>query len=410
MKRTLKALLYLFLSAFLFFSGVLLEVSPAKVIDQIKKDVDDTFQDDNAKDTDLILDDVDQDVNEQDDTSDVVEKQDTFYEYYYTVLDEQNKLKYSMLEKAVSRMEKSVVIPDITSDEIGVLYQYVHNDHPEFFWMENNYSYRTLGNDVEVLIKYTCTEKEKEKRETVINQQVNEILAGMPMDSGDYEKIKYVFETLVDMTSYDLNAPDNQNIYSVFGNWVTVCAGYAKATQHLLNQAGIECIYVTGDAGEYHAWNIVKCDGNYYYVDTTWGDPLYQEIQGVESQYKRVAYEYLCCPESLLFRTHTPDAVLNLPKCEDSSLEYYRLAGRYFESYDRSQMIELLKNDYLQGVKHTELQYGSKDVFDQAHADFNDAFQEFSTQVSNETGKDVSEIQCMYGGNDVTAVFTVDWK
>ena len=121
------------------------------------------------------------------------------------------------------------------------------------------------------------------------------------MGGDEYEKIKYVFETIVDQTDYDLSAPDNQNIYSVFGNWTSVCAGYAKASKYLLDQLGVECIYVTGDAsGEAHAWNIVRCDGQYYCYDATWGDPLYQEGIGVEMD--TTSYEYLCCPDSMLSR------------------------------------------------------------------------------------------------------------
>ena len=81
---------------------------------------------------------------------------------------------------------------------------------------------------------------------------------------------------------YDESAPDNQNIYSIFVNRQSVCAGYSKATQYLLEQLGVFCTYVTGKTteGGNHAWNLVKCNGDYYYVDTTWGDPVFQQEEG----------------------------------------------------------------------------------------------------------------------------------
>ena len=86
------------------------------------------------------------------------------------------------------------------------------------------------------------------------------------------KKILYVYEKIVDEVDYDESAPDNQNIYSIFVNRQSVCAGYSKATQYLLEQLGVFCTYVTGKTteGGNHAWNLVKCNGDYYYVDTTW--------------------------------------------------------------------------------------------------------------------------------------------
>ena len=88
-----------------------------------------------------------------------------------------------------------------------------------------------------------------------------------------------MYDPVVDEVDYDESAPDNQNIYSIFVNRQSVCAGYSKATQYLLEQLGVFRTYVTGKTteGGNHAWNLVKCNGDYYYVDTTWGDPVFQQ-------------------------------------------------------------------------------------------------------------------------------------
>ena len=69
-----------------------------------------------------------------------------------------------------------------------------------------------------------------------------------------------------------MNAPMNQSAYSALVNGRTVCAGYARAFQYLMQRLGIPCYYCTGYAGEDHAWNIIKLGEDYYNVDVTWDD------------------------------------------------------------------------------------------------------------------------------------------
>ena len=49
---------------------------------------------------------------------------------------------------------------------------------------------------------------------------------------------------------YDDAAEDNQNICSVFIGKKSVCAGYSKAMQYLMEKQGLFCTYVTGEVTE----------------------------------------------------------------------------------------------------------------------------------------------------------------
>jgi len=71
---------------------------------------------------------------------------------------------------------------------------------------------------------------------------------------------------------YDLGAAMNQSAYSALVNGRSVCAGYSRAFQYLMQEAGIPCYYCTGYAGESHAWNIVGLEDGFYNVDVTWDD------------------------------------------------------------------------------------------------------------------------------------------
>ena len=110
-------------------------------------------------------------------------------------------------------------------------------------------------------------------------------LKGLDGNASEYDKIKYIFEYLVNTVDYNMEAPDNQNIYSALAGKASVCAGHSRAAQYLLQQTGIECIYVTGTIPGQgaHAWNIVKCGGQYYQMDVTFGDPVFLETESGEN-------------------------------------------------------------------------------------------------------------------------------
>ncbi len=74
------------------------------------------------------------------------------------------------------------------------------------------------------------------------------------------------------MVEYDENSDMNQSAYSALVLGRSVCAGYARSFQYLMQQLGIPCYYCTGTSGEDHAWNIIKLDQTYYNVDVTWDD------------------------------------------------------------------------------------------------------------------------------------------
>ena len=86
------------------------------------------------------------------------------------------------------------------------------------------------------------------------------------------EKETYVHDALMQLVEYDLDAPMNQSAYSALVGGRSVCAGYARAFQYLMQLLDIPCYYCTGFAGEDHAWNIVKIDDVYHNVDVTWDD------------------------------------------------------------------------------------------------------------------------------------------
>ena len=138
----------------------------------------------------------------------------------------------------------------------------------------------------------------------VKNQILNQI-AG----KNDIEKMRYIHDYLVDTIEYDQTFGE-KNIYNIYGALVSktcVCEGYAKASQYLLNEAGLENIIITGTATnsdgktENHAWNYVNIDEKWYAIDTTWDDPI---IVGGGKLTNTIRYRYFLKGSSTINKNH----------------------------------------------------------------------------------------------------------
>ena len=129
---------------------------------------------------------------------------------------------------------------------------------------------------------YATTEETNAKLH--IYELVDMITAGCV---SDLERIKAVHDWLVVNTAYDYDNYVLRNIpecsYGMEGAVLygkAVCQGYAEAFSYYMDVLGMENEMVTGTANNGnglwigHAWNKVKLDGNWYFIDVTWDDPL----------------------------------------------------------------------------------------------------------------------------------------
>lgn len=282
-------------------------------------------------------------------------------------LSEAEQLWYHDMERILGSFQEKVELSEAGIEEgldetdIDRIFQCVLNDHPELFYVEG-YSYTKYMRgerlvSVEFSGSYSTDLETAIARSEEILTAAAEILAGVDAGASDYEKVKYVYESLIQDTDYDLNAPDNQNIYSVFARHLSVCQGYAKATQYLLNRLGMECTLVLGtvETGEGHAWNLVKVDGEYYYLDTTWGDVSYRmedmpdSGEGASLSMPEINYDYLNVTTEEILRTHTIGGQVPMPLCTAVEANFYVREGAFFTSYDREQMEALFQRAVEEG-------------------------------------------------------------
>lgn len=304
-----------------------------------------------------------------------VGEQELAPKYYYNQIGEDDKKVYKEIVEGIKTNTEEIYVHSADADRANTIFQYVLKDFPEIFWCGGAIKSTTYDDEDAYTIvapDYIYSEEEKAGKKAEIETAVNTCLSGISSDASDYDKILYVYKYIVDTVDYEVDAPDNQNICSAFLNKKSVCAGYSRAAQYLLERLGVFCTYVTGitSANENHAWNLVKCNGDYYYVDVTWGDPVFQKTEG-ETQISDdfVSYDYMCCNDEQLFKTHTPDGDIPLPECTKMDANYYVVNGMYYAQYESEQILKEMNEVISKKGNPSVFKFSNNEIYSQASED-----------------------------------------
>lgn len=195
---------------------------------------------------------------------------------------------------------------------LGNVMEAIFNDNPELFWIETSYSYgySTRGTVVSITLQFNETVNNFKTSKDRFDQVVNTVVAQASKLSSDLEKEKYVYKYLMNTVVYNENSVLNQSAYSALVNGSSVCAGYSRAFQYIMQQLGIPSYLCTGYANNgNHAWNIVKINGGFHNVDLSWDD----SIGEAKNSY---SFEYFNIPDSQISSNHIRrDMSVGLPAC-----------------------------------------------------------------------------------------------
>ena len=145
------------------------------------------------------------------------------------------------------------------------------------------------------------------KQEKLVDEKAADIIKSLRLDGkSDRDKITAVYNYVYENVRYDKVHKKNPHYhlkstaYGALVNGCACCQGYSVLMYRLLREAGINARIITGnavrgDCTEYHAWNIVGLDGEYYNVDVTW-----------DSQNR--THEYFMKSDADFSKTHIRDA------------------------------------------------------------------------------------------------------
>lgn len=240
------------------------------------------------------------------------------YPYYQMLSENQQSVYRQIYANAQNLTEKFAPEKTVSASDVKIAFEAVIGDHPEMFWLETGYSSKYLANRqcVEIDLKYNSTADDLESAKQRFDAAAQNLITGAASLDSNYEKEKYVHDALASAVTYDLTADMNQSAYSALVNGKSVCAGYARAYQYLLQQLGIPCYYCTGYSGGDHAWNIVKLEDGYYNVDVTWDDAA------------AIRYDYFNKTDADFASTHVRQNLsVYLPACNGTAYRQENTTG-----------------------------------------------------------------------------------
>ncbi|RIJ69383.1 transglutaminase domain-containing protein [Rummeliibacillus sp. POC4] len=199
----------------------------------------------------------------------------------------------------------------LTMDEIKeALHAANQNDYVNGTRSYGQYGYSMKSGKfiVTVTMSYNHTKAQEEELTTAVKKIVADIIKP---NMTDVEKVKAVNDYVVTHTDYSKTGTKTSphSPYTIIKEGKGVCQAYALLTYRLLQEAGIENRYVTGYATESHAWNLVKLDGQWYHLDTTWNDVNFSNLKTSGEPYFKdyVYYKYFLISDASISANHTID-------------------------------------------------------------------------------------------------------
>ena len=140
-----------------------------------------------------------------------------------------------------------------------------------------------------------------EKASEIISDNINDSMT-------DYEKELAVHDYLISHCTYDDNHllvferhdENSVNPYGALINGKAICSGYTTSFKMFMDMLKIPCksIKASDKSGEDHAWNMVKINGEWYYVDVTWDDPV-PDYEG-----RLITHSYFNVTEDIMKKEH----------------------------------------------------------------------------------------------------------
>ena len=214
-------------------------------------------------------------------------------------------------------------------------------------------------------------------------QDIVDEIKVMVENKTEYEAELIIHNYIVQNCIYTIDTQNCNNLYGCLIEGKANCEGYSSAFMYLLRQVGIEATQVIGEI-KYnnetigHSWNLVKIDGEYYYVDVCWNDledtPEYADID----------YHYAFFNTTYKEMTGYKNVSKNLeylgeiPETKATALNYYKKSNLYANSLSEAEKIikEKLPIAISSNENYFVIKCNGKEVYNELLENITDIMQE----------------------------------
>lgn len=268
--------------------------------------------------------------------------------FYYNTLSEQQKSIYREIALSIKNLNTKVKIKDYnyvddntTMQDVKAAIQNLFLDHPEVFYVNNDYTVSTIdlvnSKRIEVELSYSVKDKnDLNNKISEINDVLNPIV-NEAKNMDPFEAELYIHDKICKMATYykytDINEvpEESHSIYGCLVSKKAVCDGLSKTFMIALNKVGINNIMITGYLqNQAHAWNMVNLENEWYHVDLT-SD---KSIKNEKDQSEEIIHSYFNITGEQIKKSNTIDLEEKIPNAVSTKYNYYIKMEKYISNSD----------------------------------------------------------------------------
>lgn len=291
--------------------------------------------------------------------------------YYYDSLSLDGKVAYNHILAQIRTHPEEIEIPPLKEEDFHQMFQALSYDNPDLLCMQNESQIVTRGAKAFFVPQYVCDVQTCNEHTDALHAAVQDILRALPATADTFTLELYLHDAVCARMAYETqDSGVGYNAYDALVLGKAVCEGYSRALQLLFNCVGIQNYLVTGTGvnadgdTEGHMWNLVRIDGQNYYVDATWDDLDSVSINRYSHTYFNVADADV--------QTNHLDMSPAANRCIYEQYNYFVYQKLLFKQYDsdaRARITECISNALQNGETTFEIRFSNRAVFEEAFAD-----------------------------------------